>query len=493
MTRAKKYTVVVWNLNFDGKVLTRSSKEVKINPFDGEREVKSLPLYPVSLHRDEDPQNPLYQQLVKRGKRFAEILKQPTLREYSGPSQRRGIRTYNRSRVVVDHSSQPWQLYTDGEPVTSVYDVELGQRTRIPKCTCKKCESNPKAVQLRKFDDYDDIDLKSRKTLTEHQYFLCSSHVWGFVLKDRTWEILDVFGLEEPRIQKNIIDTLVMKPEGNKHMIKAICEIYGGSFAETFSSDFIQGKGEGQIILLHGPPGTGKTLTAESVAEYTSRPLLSITAADLGDEPADLELNLIRFFRDAQKWNAIVLLDEADVYLESRSTQDLRRNSIVSIFLRALDYFQGILFLTTNRIGSFDEAFLSRIHIQIGYDRLDDDSRRQIWDNCFKKLAKNHEDNGQEIRCSWDAKEFVQKSPKLKELRWNGREIRNAFGTAVALACFQAKQEGNPIPVLADSHLIQVVDMSHNFKNYLRSFQDEDRPFIELIRNDDYNSKAKTK
>ena len=60
------------------------------------------------------------------------------------------------------------------------------------------------------------------------------------------------------------------------------------------------------------------------------RPLLSITAADLGHEPTQLEINLLRFFRNASRWDAIVLLDEADVYLERRSTSDLERNSIVS-------------------------------------------------------------------------------------------------------------------------------------------------------------------
>lgn len=69
---------------------------------------------------------------------------------------------------------------------------------------------------------------------------------------------------------------------------------------------------------------------SESVAEYTMRPLLSITAADLGHDPVALERNLLRFFRDANDWGAIVLLDEADVYLERRSSNDLRRNSIVS-------------------------------------------------------------------------------------------------------------------------------------------------------------------
>ena len=131
-------------------------------------------------------------------------------------------------------------------------------------------------------------------------------------------------------------------------MIKAICETYTTKVDRDnlFYVDYIKGKGEGQIVLLHGPPGTGKTLTAgmriiqciihmlismpESVAEYTRKPLLSITAADLGQDPDQLETNLLRFFRDASRWDAIVLLDEADVYLERRSSNELRRNSIVS-------------------------------------------------------------------------------------------------------------------------------------------------------------------
>lgn len=58
--------------------------------------------------------------------------------------------------------------------------------------------------------------------------------------------------------------------------------------------------------------------------------MISITAADLGHEPEELETNLLKFFRDANEWDAIVLLDEADVYLEVRSNNDLKRNSIVS-------------------------------------------------------------------------------------------------------------------------------------------------------------------
>lgn len=95
------------------------------------------------------------------------------------------------------------------------------------------------------------------------------------------------------------------------------------------------------------------------------------------------------------------------------------------MFLRALEYFQGILFLTTNRVGSFDEALMSRIHVQIGYDPLEDSSREKIWENHFKKLEENHKNEGQQIMYTYLAKEFVQMSPELKKLKWNGREIRN--------------------------------------------------------------------
>ena len=144
---------------------------------------------------------------------------------------------------------------------------------------------------------------------------------------------------------------------------------------KEWSADFIEGKGEGQIFLLHGRPGVGKTLTAgngrsplnleyllivtECVAEYTQRPLLAITPGDIGTEPQTVEKELNKFFRLGEQWGTILLLDEADVYLESRNNRDLKRNSLVSgnldfghecrlrliktiVFLRALEYYQGL-------------------------------------------------------------------------------------------------------------------------------------------------------
>jgi SpoVK/Ycf46/Vps4 family AAA+-type ATPase len=75
-------------------------------------------------------------------------------------------------------------------------------------------------------------------------------------------DIIDVGRLMEPTIEKDAINRLVMD-EVNKGVIKAIARTYTDNMANSrFKADFIHGKGEGQILLLHGPPGTGKTLTA---------------------------------------------------------------------------------------------------------------------------------------------------------------------------------------------------------------------------------------
>ena len=100
---------------------------------------------------------------------------------------------------------------------------------------------------------------------------------------------------------------------------------------------------------------------------------------ELGTNPRDLEQELTKILDVAHSWGAVLLLDEADVFLEARTAQDIHRNALVSIFLRLLEYFQGILFLTTNRVATFDDAFQSRIHIALRYSELDFKARRTIF------------------------------------------------------------------------------------------------------------------
>ena len=92
-----------------------------------------------------------------------------------------------------------------------------------------------------------------------------------------------------------------------------------------------------------------------------------------------MEVQLSRVFQIVSHWNALILLDEADVYMERRSTHDVARNKLVSVFLRKLEYCEGIMFLTTNRVSDFDEAILSRIHLMLKYEKLGLSARSQIW------------------------------------------------------------------------------------------------------------------
>lgn len=76
---------------------------------------------------------------------------------------------------------------------------------------------------------------------------------------------------------------------------------------------------------------------------------------------------------------------------------------------------------------------MSRIHVSIGYARLDDSARERIWDNLFRKLQEDFKKGGPEIRYDYYAKQYVMKNDEIKKLEWNGREIRN--GTCKFCLC----------------------------------------------------------
>jgi AAA+ superfamily predicted ATPase len=120
-------------------------------------------------------------------------------------------------------------------------------------------------------------------------------------------------------------------------------------------------------MLLEGSPGVGKTLTAEAVADKLHRPLYSVSGGQLGESAEEVERALSMILELAAKWDAVLLLDECDVVLEKRSINTLRRNGTVSVFLRLLEYYTGVLFMTTNRVDAIEPAILSRIHLTIEY------------------------------------------------------------------------------------------------------------------------------
>jgi hypothetical protein len=105
----------------------------------------------------------------------------------------------------------------------------------------------------------------------------------------------------------------------------------------------------------------------------------------LGTDAAALAECLTRIFRLASHWNAILLLDEEDTYMERRSMQDIHRNALVSVFLRKLEYCEAILFLTINRVTTFDDAIVSRMHIMMAFQAIGVEARKEIWNRFIQK------------------------------------------------------------------------------------------------------------
>jgi len=248
-------------------------------------------------------------------------------------------------------------------------------------------------------------------------------------------------------------------------------------------TDLIAGKGNGLIMLLHGGPGTGKTFTAESVAEYAGKPLFRVTCGDIGTKPEDVEKYIESVLHLGKIWGCVVLLDEADVFLEQRTLTDLERNALVSVFLRVLEYYEGILILTSNRVGTFDEAFKSRIQLSLHYENLDRSQRMKIWKNFLNRLKsleeesnkvkavleplpetsrkrKREEDNAQGI----DYDDIDCYLAELADQEMNGRQIRNAITTARQLAKFKNVK-------MSHTHLMHVIKVSSRFDKYLQKIQ----------------------
>jgi len=154
--------------------------------------------------------------------------------------------------------------------------------------------------------------------------------------------------------------------------------------------DIVAGKSGGTTVLCAGPPGVGKTLTAEVYSEIIKRPLYRVHSGQLGLNVAAMETALKDALTRAQRWGAVMLIDEADVYIKRRD-DDITMNAVVGVFLRVLEYFNGLLFLTTNRIDDIDEAIVSRCIALIRFYPPDSVARRKIWSVMCEQFALNVE------------------------------------------------------------------------------------------------------
>lgn len=221
-------------------------------------------------------------------------------------------------------------------------------------------------------DDDDDIKPGDEDVVEQtHAIIPLAPSLMCFDLKRHCRLKIYVDQLTEYKYQTDLGSKLVL-PEEITGLVDMLIHHKGGF------KDIIGNKGAGAVVLCAGPPGTGKTLTSEIYSEAEQRPLYSVQCSQLGTNPDALEKELMKVFARAQRWNAILLLDEADVYVCHRGS-DLKQNAIVGVFLRVLEYYGGVMFMTTNRADLVDDAIASRCLARINYEVPTPDNQRKIW------------------------------------------------------------------------------------------------------------------
>jgi SpoVK/Ycf46/Vps4 family AAA+-type ATPase len=237
-------------------------------------------------------------------------------------------------------------------------------------------------------------------------------YVMTFDLKKHRRQSVHVNGLEVYEYDEQMSDKLVL-PEEQKRLITMLVEHKDAGFR-----DIVAGKTGGAVVLLAGPPGVGKTLTAEVYAETERKALYSVQCSQLGTDPNTLEQSLMSVFSRAKRWDAVLLLDEADVYVHERGN-DIQQNAIVGVFLRVLEYTSTVMFLTTNRPQDVDDAVASRCLARIVYKVPGEDERQRIW-AVLAQVA------GAELHK--DVRKFSQAN------RMSGRDVKNMLKLAMLVA-----------------------------------------------------------
>ncbi|PYI18588.1 hypothetical protein BO99DRAFT_165632 [Aspergillus violaceofuscus CBS 115571] len=484
------YSIEGRYLEYDGKSFGMGTMAAEVESFKGSRKITSLGCYPLKYHREAEA---IKLKLIERGKKFV-ALRGMNYRFHKGmgfyKKKRSVIKVNINGRVMIDpaihrriNPNYPISTvrpkdpdYLDGSDgdgsddgcCCGVSDSDSDQgggpsrdsdtpRTRYKVVRDK--EGKPHVVEVEldengnevQKEDIDEVDDPSERDFTEEELLIASPVVLGFAFSEKLWLEFSISGISEIEWNEEAFSSLVL-PDNQKSIVKALVESHTFRAAQNID-DVIQGKGKGLVAVLHGPPGTGKTLTAEGIAELLKRPLYMVSAGELGTDSRTLEAELNKILDIAHSWGAVLLLDEADIFLEKRTIQDIHRNALVSIFLRLLEYFQGILFLTTNRVETFDDAFQSRIHVALRYGDLTTKAKRSVWKMFLEKVQ---------------AMEGVQTAPftdkdfdLLARHNLNGRQIKNSVRTAQALAV----NEQTPLSM---EHIKRVLAVADTFDQDLR-------------------------
>lgn len=332
MRGARVFWLSCQQLDWDGSKFGTTKINLMIRNFKGTLPIKSLSTHPIHFHPKEDE---LQKRLRERGA-LVESLAGSHYKGYTGVGWQHGScgskEKYNiNGRVMIDTAA--WNRF---QPNFHVSVKAIGESNGEDDDDADE-EDDDDVPYDGKMPDATEIDESCRKPLTDEQRLILAPALRGYALQQKVWVNMFPGCVEEVEFSTKAFNSLVL-PSNQKELILGFTQSQQQSDEDKFD-DVIKGKGRGMVILLCGAPGVGKTLTAESVAEELHAPLYMMSAAELGLEPRHVETKLQSILQMCQRWKAVLLIDEADIFLEERSLHELERNKLVSVFLRVLEYY----------------------------------------------------------------------------------------------------------------------------------------------------------
>ncbi|KAJ6035289.1 uncharacterized protein N7446_010049 [Penicillium canescens] len=413
-------------LDYDGVKFGEAGIFLRVPKFRGSKPIATLEAYPLCHHPSHEQ---VRNDLVERGQIFRDLAGSH-IQHCKGKAffvnKGKIFKININSRVAVDaaffHEMQP----NYSRP--SLRDIGVKDKNGIAVIDigAMLMEDHEREKERMQGDG-----VEAQK-LSEADLLVACPTICCFSFKEKMFLECAVSALGDVDWSPGSFDCLQI-PSETKTLLLSMARTRLGLIPTVPFDDVIDGKGQGLNILLDGPPGVGKTFTVEATSEYFKLPLYSISAGELvvdhGDSNA-LEQQLETVFKIAKHFKAVLLLDEADAFMEQRTSYHDTHNRLVTVFLRKLEYYQGILFLTSNRGIQFDDAILSRIHLIVKYKDLSREFRRGLW-STFLTRARTVQ--GPAIIEKHDLR-------RLESLDLNGREIKNIAAIAHALAEANASQ-----------------------------------------------------
>ena len=132
--------------------------------------------------------------------------------------------------------------------------------------------------------------------------------------------------------------------------------------------------------------------------------------------------------------------------------------------MHILESFRGLLFLSSGWWATIDFTLSSRMTVALQFEALNDEKRAKIWRRLFDRLEDDSElSDDHKVTVDRRAQEYVLNDPAVKELAWNGREIKHAPRTATSLASHKAFKAGaspDSVVKIEEEHSKSVVRMS---------------------------------